>query len=172
MLILYLLRYPHMLVIILLYRLFSWIQPLVPSLLWQLALHILIWWVSVFREEAFISDPTWIFWVLCLKFMMSSTRVTYLQPIGGNQGQWQYSVLFGSLLHYTDHHLEFLMPGTENFNNLWLGVASSAQMKQFYLISISTFISILSIFIYISIIYIHIYAHTHAHTYIYTYIYM
>lgn len=62
----------------------GWVGFLVASLLWKLKCYLLVPWKLVLGEEAFRSEPSWVFWSLCLKHVVSPAIETYLLPLGVN----------------------------------------------------------------------------------------
>lgn len=75
----------------------------------------------VFKDEAFASVPFQILWLLCPKCLGFSAIGTYLQILGGNQGN-SNCLYSGSLLASPDQQLKrFFMPGSGVLlDNLWL----------------------------------------------------
>ena len=108
-----------MLVIVVVYRYYSWVGLVIASFPWELAWDFMILCKLDFREDAFRPDQ--IIQVLYPKCSMSSAIGSYRQPLkealqGNINGLYCFGHLIWSISHlaYTDQALKrrFLMPGT------------------------------------------------------------
>lgn len=61
--------------------------------------------------------------ILCLEYKVFPAIGSNFQDLVGEQWQWQYSVLFGTLLHPSPDHQGFLLVygfmGGEHYHSLW-----------------------------------------------------